>query len=125
MIMKRQNHTFVKTKKILRMSFRVFMGLLLFVGLVSGKPADRPLMLKGVVVDEEGKGIAGVVVNNGREFCKTDRRGAWQLSTDTTVCKFVSISTPREYRLPEKDGIASGYYIPVGEAVAKDRKSVV
>lgn len=69
MNMKRQNHTFVKTKKILRMSFRVFMGLLLFVGLVSGKPADRPLMLKGVVVDEEGKGIAGVVVNNGREFC--------------------------------------------------------
>lgn len=118
MNMKRQNHTFVKTKKILRMSFRVFMGLLLFVGLVSGKPADRPLMLKGVVVDEEGKGIAGVVVNNGREFCKTDRRGAWQLSTDTTVSKFVSISTPREYRLPEKDGIASGYYIPVGEAVA-------
>ena len=101
MIMKRQNHTFVKTKKILRMSFRVFMGLLLFVGLVSGKPADRPLMLKGVVVDEEGKGIAGVVVNNGREFCKTDRRGAWQLSTDTTVSKFVYISTPREYRLPD------------------------
>ena len=40
------------------MSIRVFLGLVLFVGLVSGKPADKPLMLKGSVVDEEGRGIA-------------------------------------------------------------------
>ena len=100
------------------MSLKVFMGLLLFVGLVSGKPADKALLLRGTVVDEAGRGISGVVVNNGREFCKTDKRGAWQLTTDTTVSKFVSISTPREYELPATDGIATGFYIPVREAVA-------
>lgn len=100
------------------MSLKVFIGLLLFVGLVSGKPADKALLLRGTVVDDTGNGIAGVVVNNGREFCKTDRQGAWQLATDTTVSKFVSISVPCEYELPSAQGIAKGFYIPIGEAVA-------
>ena len=116
MIMKNDKGKFVKTKRMARMSLKVFIGLLFFVGLVSGKPADKAVLLKGTVVDEEGRGIAGVVVNNGREFCRTDRHGAWQLLTDSTVSKFVSISTPRECVLPQTDGIASGFYIPVGEA---------
>ena len=116
--MKHNVGIFVKTKQMVLMSFRVFLGLVLFVGLVSGRPADRTFVLKGSVVDGEGKGIAGVVVNNGREFCRTDKHGAWQLATDTAVSKFVEISTPREYRLPASDGIASGFYVPVGEAVA-------
>lgn len=119
MTMKHTAGIFVKTKKILLMGIRVFMGLLLFVGLVSGRPSDKAIVLKGSVTDESGHGIAGVVVNNGREFCRTDRHGMWQLSTDTTVSKFVAISTPREYRLPETDGIATGFYVPVSEAVAK------
>lgn len=108
---------FVKTKQMTAMSLRVFIGLMVFVGLVSGKPSDKAVMLKGIVADTDGKGIAGVVVNNGREFVTTDRHGAWQLLTDTMVSKFVSISTPREYALPQADGIASGYYIPVAEAL--------
>ena len=118
-IMKNRKDIFAKTKNIALMSFRVFLGLIFFVGLVSGKPADRALTLKGVVVDEKGHGIAGVVVNNGREFCRTDRHGAWQLATDTTVSKFVAISTPREYKLPETNSIASGFYVPIGKAVAE------
>ena len=108
---------FVKTKQLIRMSVKVFIGLMVFVGLVSGKPSDKTIMLKGIVADSDGKGIAGVVVNNGREFVATDRHGAWQLPTDTAVSKFVSISTPCEYALPATNGIASGYYIPVAEAV--------
>ena len=66
--MKHRTGIFAKTKTMMLMGIRVFLGLMLFVGLVSGKPADKPLVLKGSVVDDEGKGIAGVVVNNGREF---------------------------------------------------------
>lgn len=91
--------------------------------IISGKPADKTIMLKGTVVDMQGKGIAGVVVNNGRDFTTTNRQGLWQLATDTTVSKFVSISTPREYALPQISGIATGYYIPIAEA-ARERQSV-
>ena len=115
--MKHSMSIFVKTKKLMLMSIKVLIGLVFFVGLVSGKPSDKSLVLKGNVVDESGKGIAGVVVNNGREFCRTDKHGAWQLATDTTVSKFVAISTPREYELPQTDGIANGFYVPVGKAV--------
>ena len=121
--MKHRTGIFAKTKTMMLMSIRVFLGLMLFVGLVSGKPADKPLVLKGSVVDDEGKGIAGVVVNNGREFCRTDRNGMWQLTTDTAVSKFVSISTPCEYVLPQTDGIACGYYMPVAKAIEDGRKA--
>lgn len=121
--MKHKLDIFVKTKKILLMSIRVFLGLVLFVGLVSGKPIDKGLLLKGYVMDDEGKGIAGVVVNNGREFCRTDKKGMWQLATDTAVSKFVVISTPREYKLPQEDGIAAGFYKPVAEAMAESPKA--
>lgn len=118
MHMKQLTNKFVKTKWIAIMSLRVFIGLFLFTALVSGRPNDKAVMLRGTVVNQDGVGIEGVVVNNGREFCRTDRRGTWQLSTDTTVSKFIAISTPREYVLPQQNGLAAGYYIPVGKAVA-------
>lgn len=86
--------------------------------LLSFKTADGTFTLKGFVKDETGNGIAGVVVNNGVNFTVTDKRGAWTLLTDTTASKFVSISTPKEYHLPESDGLAAGFYIPVSEAAA-------
>lgn len=118
MLMKFSTPIFVETKRILLMSLRVFLGILFFTALVSGKPANKPMMIKGMVVDTDGHGISGVVVNNGREFCLTDKSGAWQLLTDSTVSKFVSISTPREYHLPSSNGLAAGYYIPIAEAMA-------
>ena len=47
--MKHRTGIFAKTKTMMLMSIRVFLGLMLFVGLVSGKPADKPLVLKGSV----------------------------------------------------------------------------
>jgi hypothetical protein len=57
-------------------------------------------VFSGKVKDIKGKGIAGVVVNNGRSFVQTNSLGEWTLPTDTNVCKFVSISTPSSYVLP-------------------------
>lgn len=67
----------------------------------------------GKVVDQAGKGIAGVVVNDGMNFTQTDAQGAWSLQTDTTRSKFVAISTPAAYELPQQDGLAGGHYVSV------------
>ena len=63
-------------------------------------------VFSGKVKDIKGKGIAGVVVNNGRSFVQTNSLGEWTLPTDTNVCKFVSISTPSSYVLPCQKSLA-------------------
>lgn len=67
----------------------------------------------GKVTDPSGKGISGVVVNDGIHFTKTDAQGAWSLVSDTTLSKFVSISVPASCVLPQQDGLANNYYISV------------
>ena len=77
--------------------------LLAFVGAMPlGIAAQQTssFVFSGKVKDSKGKGIAGVVVNNGRSFVQTNSQGEWSLPTDTNVCKFVSISTPAAYVLP-------------------------
>ena len=49
--------------------------------------------IDGKVVDSKGRGIENVVVNDGLHFVQTDKNGTWRFSTDTTYCKFVSISS--------------------------------
>ena len=87
----------------------VFMG--------SGVAQETVFNVSGTVKDTSGRGIEGVVVNDGVNFTLTDKAGRWSLRTDTIVSKFISISTPSAYRLPEKDGIAAGFYAPVGKAI--------
>ena len=99
------------------MKFDVLLCLLLSVGLLSGKSPEHTFVLNGFVRDEAGRGIEGVVVNNGVNFTRTGRNGSWKLVTDTTASKFVAISTPREYELPQKDGLAYGFYKPIRMAV--------
>lgn len=83
----------------------------------SGKAGENIFNLTGKVTDSTGKGIGGVVVNDGVNFTKTDADGSWKLLTDTFVSKFISISTPAAYKLPQKDGLAAGFYVPVKRAV--------
>lgn len=72
--------------------------------------------IQGRVADEKGKGIKDVVVNDGVHFTKTDAEGRWQMQCDTLQSKFVSISTPADYQLPNDDGLAC-FYKPMREAV--------
>lgn len=93
------------------MNNRILSIMLLSLYLIGAKAEDTThITIKGFVKDETGKGIAGVVVNNGTEFALTDKKGEWTLPTDTTKSIFISISTPRGYRLPSKDGLAHGFY---------------
>ena len=82
-------------------------------------PQGSLLKFSGKVTDESGKGIANVVVNDGIRFTQTDAQGAWTLLSDTVTSKFVAISTPADYSLPQTDGLASGFYMPVGELAAQ------
>ncbi len=79
-------------------------------------------LFSGKVKDAKGKGIAGVVVNNGVKFVKTDNNGEWALPTDTNVCKFVSISTPSAYVLPCQNSLAKGFYVRVDELARNENK---
>lgn len=79
----------------------------------------------GKVQDTMGKGIAGVVVNDGVHFTKTDIQGDWSLHLDTMVSKFVSLSVPADCVLPQTDGLADGFYVSVREAVRKGRHDFV
>ncbi len=79
-------------------------------------------VFSGKVKDKLGHGVAGVVVNNGVTFVKTNAQGEWSLPTDTNVCKFVSISTPAAYVLPSKNSLAQGFYASVATLVKNQNK---
>lgn len=80
--------------------------------------------IKGQVKDSRGKGIANIVVNNGISFTTTNANGQWTLNTDTCISKFVYISTPSAYELPQRDGLAM-FYIPIKEAVKKSNNEFI
>lgn len=97
---------------------KVWLVALLGATTLSGTAQQASSFLfSGKVKDAKGKGIAGVVVNNGVTFVKTDAQGEWTLPTDTNVCKFVSISTPSVYMLPCQKSLAKGFYVRVDELV--------
>lgn len=73
--------------------------------------------LRGIVKDDKGRGIPNVVVNDGVHFTVTDKDGVWKLESDSTESKFIAISTPADYELPQKDELATGFYIPIKKAV--------
>lgn len=122
--MKERNTIFAKVKQWSIMQAKVLFCIFVVISMISGKTADNAFLLKGYVKDDAGHGIAGVVVNNGVNFTTTDKHGAWTLLTDTMVSKFVSISTPKEFQLPQTDGLANHFYKPVAEAVAHKSDNV-
>lgn len=94
-----------------------------FCGLCMEASAQNSLLkFSGKVTNESGKGIAGVVINDGVHFTQTNQQGAWTLTTDTVVSKFISISTPSAYYLPQHEGLAQNFYISVGQLTEQANK---
>ena len=91
----------------------IILGFMLCGACVQAKTVDSQFRFAGKVIDKNGRGVAGVVVNDGISFTTTDAQGTWALHSDTTRSKFVSISTPAGYVLPQNDGLADGFYVPV------------
>lgn len=108
------------------MKEKLLLYLFLTVGLMSMKAGDTTsVSITGYVKDEAGRGIKGVVVNNGINFTTTDRKGAWTLPTDTLACRFISISTPSGYALPAANGLAHGFYKDVRAAMSDEQNVFV
>ena len=80
------------------------------------------ITIKGRVCDTNGKGIPDVVVNDGVHFIKTDIKGSYSITPDTMVSKFIEISTPATYELPQKSGIASGFYVTIKNAIKGNKQ---
>ncbi|WP_051220335.1 metallophosphoesterase N-terminal domain-containing protein [Prevotella sp. AGR2160] len=91
---------------------------------VSAMAQQTLFHLRGEVRTTDGKGIAGVVVNDGIHFTTTDTQGRWALDCDTCLGKFVAISTPAAYALNNDHGLAR-FYIPVREAVKRESNDFV
>ncbi len=113
----------MKVKKwIVQKSLFLLFVSCIFVGWMPAVPQNATFKFKGKVQDASGNGIEGVVVNNGYQFTQTDKSGEWSLVTDTTRSKFVSISTPADYELPQQKGLANGFYVPVRQLVTEGNK---
>ena len=100
----------------------ILLSLLLCGASLSAAAQNSVFKFSGKVTDTDGRGIAGVVVNDGLRFTQTDKQGAWTLTSDTVTSKFVSISTPAAYVLPQKEGLADGFYVSVRNLVKADGK---
>ena len=102
---------------------KLFAFSIALYGLCMQAPAQNSLLtFSGKVTNQAGQGIAGVVVNDGVHFTQTNQQGMWTLATDTVVSKFVSISTPSAYQLPQHEGLAQGFYVSVGQLATQGNK---
>ena len=70
-------------------------------GIVAVELPDKPGMtVKGIVRDQNGKGIKGIVVTDGFNFVVSDEYGRYYLPTDLDKSRFVYLSVPAEYAIP-------------------------
>ena len=71
---------------------------------------DKPGMtVKGIVKDDAGAGIAGVVVSDGLEVTATDARGIYYLESDLARRNFIFVSVPAGYEIPASQGCPRFY----------------
>ena len=98
-----------------RFSLWLILGLMSSTSMVA---QNYKITVKGKVCNQLGRGIPEVVVNDGVNFVKTDLKGEYRIVADTTQSKFITISTPAGYMLPQKDGIAYGFYAPINKLKA-------
>lgn len=101
------------------MKEKFFLTIFLMLTILTFADA-KSMRIMGRVIDTDGKGIPEVVVNDGVNFTTTDKNGRWTLMTDTLESKFISISTPSEYVLPEKEGLAL-FYKPLREVLKRGK----
>lgn len=80
------------------------------------------ITLYGWVADTDGKGIADVVVTDGYNVVTTDAEGVYQVVRHANA-KFVYISVPSEYEIPETKGYGSyaGFYERIDESSLSQR----
>ena len=75
------------------------------------EPAVKPGMrVRGMVTDDQGKGVSGVVMTDGTEFTTTDEHGFYYLPADPVRSRMVWMSVPSAYEVGNVYGLADGFY---------------
>lgn len=90
--------------------YRQWLGIAALLCHITMQAAGNKAVVTGTVKDTQGNPIAGVVVTDGKNVTATDRQGIYMLDTDPFRQPMVYISTPADYVLPEKEGVADGFY---------------
>lgn len=90
--------------------YRQWLGIAALLCHITMQAAGNKAVVTGTVKDTQGNPIAGVVVTDGKHVTATDRQGIYMLDTDPFRQPMVYISTPADYVLPEKEGVADGFY---------------
>lgn len=94
----------------MRKIYRQWLCMAVLLCQITAQAAENGAVVRGTVKDVQGNPIAGVVVTDGKNMTATDNRGMYLLDTDPVRQPMVYISTPADYVLPEKNGIADGFY---------------
>lgn len=94
----------------MRKIYRQWLCMAVLLCQITAQAAENGAVVRGSVKDVQGNPIAGVVVTDGKNMTATDNRGMYLLDTDPVRQPMVYISTPADYVLPEKNGIADGFY---------------
>ena len=73
------------------------------------EPPMGPITVSGLVCDNEGQPLEGVVVSDCYRCVKTDVDGVFELDSDLETAKFVYVSIPSGYAVPTKNGLPIFY----------------
>lgn len=79
---------------------------LVLAGMFLASCAGNRYMVSGVVRDNAGKGVQGVVVSDGYTCVLTDKKGRYELQRDTAA-SFIHISVPSGYSAAGEEGYGS------------------
>jgi hypothetical protein len=96
---------------VMQSILKIFVFLFVFgwnIELAAQNVIPAPVLLKGRVSEEGGKGLPGVAVTDGTNIVRTDKNGAYRFYT-TSDAPFVYITIPSGYEVPNEKGIAKFY----------------
>lgn len=66
--------------------------------------------VRGSVKDVQGSPVQNVVITDGINFTSTNNKGEYSLISDTEKSRFVYMSIPSGFDIPNNKNIATGYY---------------
>ena len=88
----------------------------------SGSDNKEPMgeiTVRGIIYDNSGSTMSGVVVSDGYKCVKTGGDGRFEIDSDLSKVKFVYVVLPSGYKVPVEGGKAQ-YYKRLGEGDAQD-----
>ena len=81
------------------------------------------ITVRGIIYDNTGSAMSGVVVSDGLKCVRTGSDGRFEIDSDLSKTKFVSVVLPSGYKVPVENGQAQ-FYKRLGEGDAQQINGV-